>query len=454
MYIHSRNTLLLIALFISLPVLAESRDALVINELNSWNGWLSQADRNTKYCKMAASPFIFYRGTNHLFWKDFAGDSRLNQFGNADTKTWLQGDLHAYNFGAYDNDKGEVVYGLNDFDESMVADYQYDVWRMATSLILVAHENGDLSQSQQAAMLDAFSEAYLDAMANYRGNNDEDSIYFTKTNTYGLLDDFLAEAESKNSRKEMLDDWTVKVSGVRQFNLASPDLAAASSTETNAIKAAMPAYGNTLLGSLSYSSSYFKVKSVAHRLDAGTGSLGTPRFYVLIEGASSSQDDDRILDVKRQSKPTPYAYLGTAAQTTYNASFLNDAQRHAFAYLGLTKHTDDHLGWMNLSDGSYSVRERSPFKESFDTSTLTSNTRFNNLAEQWGTVLATAHARADEDFCPDFVNKSVDKQIDDMTDGKHEQFRTLVRDIAFAYAQQVEYDWQVFTNALAPSNCP
>ena len=451
-FARSLKTLSLCALLASSAVYAD-RASDVVTAISDWNSWLSSADRTAKYCKMAASPFIFYRGSNHLFWDDFAGDSRLNQFGSSDTRTWLQGDLHAYNFGAYDNDNGTVIYDFNDFDESMVADYQYDVWRMAASLVLIARENGDLSRSSQETMIDAFSEAYLDAMAAYRGNNNETTTEFTKSNTYGQLDDFLADVAAKNSRAEMLDEWTVKVSGVRKFNLTLSDFAAASSSEKSALIAAMASYGTTLSGGLSYSSAYFKVKDIARRLDAGTGSLGTPRYYMLIEGASSSQDDDRILDIKRQGKPTPYVYLGSSAQQTYNASFYNDAQRHALAYLATTAHTDDHLGWMLLSDGAYSVRERSPFKKSFDTVALDSTTSFNNLAEQWGTVMATAHARADQDFSTAFVSKSVDKQIDDLTNGYHSQFRSLVRSIAFSYADQVESDWQVFVNQLAPT-CP
>lgn len=68
-------------------------------------------------------------------------------------------------------------------------------------------------------------------------------------------------------------------------------------------------YGETLTGGLGWDTDYFRVKSVARRLAAGTGSLGTPRFYLLIEGPSADQDDDVILDVKRQGTPTAHAYI-------------------------------------------------------------------------------------------------------------------------------------------------
>lgn len=432
-------------------VLAEDRSTTVMNEITAWNDGLSAEDRQAKYCKMNDSAYVFYRGTNHLFWKDFAGDARLEEFGDDKTRAWIQGDLHAYNFGAFDNDDETVVYELNDFDEAMRADYQYDVWRMATSLVLIARENGGFNQNEQEDIVDAFSEAYLDAMADYRGNDDEIGLTFTAQNTYGKLDDFLENTENDNSRREMLDKWTNEVNGARQFDTALEKLSAVDATTRNAIIAAMPTYGNTLLGGLHYDADYFEVKDVARRLLAGTGSLGTPRFYVLIEGETTSQHDDRILDVKQQSRPTPYWYLGATTQLDYNTAFANDGQRHALAYLALTNHSDDHVGWMTLSDGVYSVRERSPFKESFPAETLDSNTRFLKLAEQWGTILATAHARSDKDFMPDCIAHSVDKQIDEQTDGHHSEFRALVRSIALPYADQVEADWQVFAGQ---TSCP
>lgn len=427
-------------------------DADANAEIAKWNAGLSVENRKAKYLKMASSAHTFYRGTNHLFWADFAGDERLSRFGNAKTITWLQGDLHTENFGAFDNDKGEVVYNVNDFDESIIADYQYDVWRMAVSLVLVARENGNLSREQREDAIDAFTESYLDTLASYRDNNEETVVYFTKDNTYGRLDDFLKEVEGDEDygRAAMLNEWTLEVDHIRHFDLSlekdgQPKLGKPTSQEREDTLTAMADYGKTLAGGLEYAEDHFKVKDIARRLFAGTGSLGRPRYYVLIEGENpDSNDDDRILDVKQQSKPTPYHYLSEEERIAYDRSFENDAQRHAAAYLALTKHTDDHLGWMQLSDGYYSVRELSPFKESLDTDKLNSEKRFIKLAEQWGIVLATAHARADKDFDEKLVPYSLEKQVDELTDGRHEEFRALVREVAFEYADQVEADWNNF----------
>lgn len=426
------------------------RAAFVTAQLDQYNANISAVDRNTKYCKMALSPFIFYRGTNHLFWADLAGDSRLDTFGGSGTKTWLQGDLHAENYGSYHNDENEIAYGLNDFDEAIIADYQYDLWRMATSLVLIMEQNGGYNSGERDDVLDAFTESYLDAVAGFRGNDDETSIYYTEENTYGKLDNFLRDVEEDESRVEMLNKWTdLDAYGQRIFDLSYEKLEAADVSIRNEITGAMTGYVATL--SQSFGSGYFNVKSIAKRINAGTGSLGTPRYYVLIEGPGSSQDDDVILDVKLQSKPTAYAYLDSGDQADYDAGFANDAQRHMEGYKALTKHTDDLLGWMDLSSGFYSVRERSPWKETFDTSTLTDETDMEKMAEQWGKILAASHARADKDYDDALVPHSFDKEVDEKTDGSHSDFRALVRQVAYEYADQVEEDYAIFLNAYSPT---
>lgn len=70
-----------------------------------------------KFRKMAASPFAFYRGSASLFYADVSRDA--DPFLNAQTsRVWIQGDLHAENFGTYMNGAGVLVFDVNDFDEA------------------------------------------------------------------------------------------------------------------------------------------------------------------------------------------------------------------------------------------------------------------------------------------------------------------------------------------------
>lgn len=441
---------------------ADDSTVPAIQAIDQWNSKLVDEVRGVKFCKMASSPFVFLRGSNHLFWQQYANDPRLTKFGSSKTKIWLQGDLHAENFGAFDNDQGEVVYSVNDFDAAVIADYQFDVWRMAVSIVLVARQNEklenkplEITQDQLEEVIDEFAESYLDTLASYRGNDKETQSYFTAKTTKGALSKFLKQTAKKESRVKMLNKWCSKKNNVRKFNLDDDRLDKVDLAVRKQIEHVIDDYRKTLRGDLKDNRDYFKVKDVAKRLRAGTGSIGTPRYYVLIEAKSDDPDDDRILDVKKQGAPPPpaYTFLGDDFRRQYDKNFGNHAQRHAKAFQALTKHTDDHLGWMQLSDGFYSVRERSPFKKTYDTTKLTSVKRFKSFARQWGAVLATAHGGADKDADKKLISYSFEKEVGEATDGKHKGFRQLVNEVAFEFADQVQRDYEQFVKQRKPVNC-
>jgi uncharacterized protein (DUF2252 family) len=225
----------------------------------------------------------------------------------------------------------------------------------------------------------------------------------------------------------------------------NPDLQAVPATTAQALTDALPAYGTTLAGGLRYSASYFQVKSVAERLHAGLGSLGTPRYYLLIEGATASSDDDRILDVKAEGAPSAYATLDPSARAlTEAASGGNPASRAALGARALGYRADDHLGTLQALGLSFLVRERSPYKETFDTTELTSVTRLTKLSTQWCATLATAHARADRDFDAATLPVNFEHEVSSLVSGKRSQFRAHIRQTAVNYAAQVETDYQTF----------
>jgi uncharacterized protein (DUF2252 family) len=254
-------------------------------------------------------------------------------------------------------------------------------------------------------------------------------------------------------KKGMLNRWTLIDDGSANFDIKNKKdkLERVDPDTRDIIEKAIAGYRGTLKDkALAEKDRYFKVKDVAFRLRAGTGSLGTPRFYVLIRGGNSGHlKHYRILDVKLQSEPTPYQYLDEETRNKYKKDYgENHALRHAEAYRKLTYRTDRFLGWMHLesltvSDGEnehdasgyYSVRERSPFKEAFPCEALDTRTAFAEMAEQWAEVLATDHTRANPVFPNHVLKKTNDKEKD---------FVHHVRDIAFEYADQVQVDWASF----------
>ena len=294
---------------------ASLRTEQITVALKTWNQDLTPADRHEKYRRMVLNAFTFYRGSNHLFWQDFANDARLGPFSSPETTTWLQGDLHTQNFGSFQDDQGTIVYDVNDFDEAAVADYQYDVVRLATSLLLMVANDPqvEFSPAEEAEIIDAFTRGYLTAMQQYAQGDDEINLVFTAENTYGRLDNFLVQvAEKKQARRKLLKNWTNRDGNSRSFDVEKSSLQDIDDSTETEIRAAWPGYLDRQAGNWDNKENYFTIKSIAQRLGAGIGSYGTQRYYLLIEGETDSAFDDRILDIKAQGKPSMYSFLGNS----------------------------------------------------------------------------------------------------------------------------------------------
>ncbi|MBI5513701.1 MAG: DUF2252 family protein [Deltaproteobacteria bacterium] len=434
-----------------------SRRAYLLDELTRHNAPLEATARRQKYEAMRASPFAFFRGSAHLFHRDaFGGPSeapgplRRSPFAAPDAVTWVLGDAHTANFGAFDDDRGQVVYDLNDFDEAWVASYVLDVWRLATSVALVAGENGTPDGAERAELLEALAEGYLSALEGFRGNDLERDAQVTEANAYGRLDEFLDEVARDRSRRELLDDWTLVSGGRRRLRDDDPRLGAATADERAALAAGVTAYREGLTSDLRRDAGYFRVLDVARRLDAGTGSLGTARYYLLVEGPSGSLHDDRILDVKRQGSPSFLRYLSSQARAAYGARFPEGRAgcRVASAQRAMLARADDHAGCLSALGGSFSVRERTPARETLDTRGLDSGPRLRHLVAQWASILAAAHARADRDFDPGYVQGSFEDAALRAVGARRSRFRAEVRQVAVAYAAQVAVDHALFVAAL------
>src|SRR6202020_1647961 len=85
---------------------------------------------------MAVSPFGYFRGAVPVMAYD------LSLTGNTGICNQLCGDAHVRNLGAFAAPDGRIVFDINDFDETIVAPFEWDVKRMATSLVLAGREAG------------------------------------------------------------------------------------------------------------------------------------------------------------------------------------------------------------------------------------------------------------------------------------------------------------------------
>lgn len=417
-------------------------------ELARFNGLSHIHNRVEKFNRMSESPFAFYRGTAHLFFRDLAsrGLPLSSPFANSQSRTWIQGDLHLNNFGVFRDGEGDIVFDLNDFDESWVACYLYDLWRGAVSMLLTAWQNG-FEQDQSRIFVIEFCNAYIRELERARGKEGRNLDKVTIEKAHGPLRKLLEKAQKKKSRKSMLDSWTHKINGVRRFKDEDPELEEVSNDDFRLISSAIAAYKEHLPNKLRGKKAYFKVLDVAKRLGAGVGSLGTPRYYVLIRGRDENPDTCRILDVKEQGLPSFFPFLDKAEQTHLLSVYPEDRAglRVAHAQQALLMDPDRHLGGISILGHSFSVRERSPFKKSLKVEKLKKFDDFQEMCGHWGSILAAAQARADKDYeDSDLVEHILEEVVIDLVCGKEEAFAQETLAFAEAYAEQVSTDYDLF----------
>jgi uncharacterized protein (DUF2252 family) len=441
------SLLLAVSAVIALPITAQAatpRASWVTQNIYTYNHpYAAQLPQElaTKMNTMSTSAFAFYRGSAQLFYIDMK--TRSSAYTNATTsKIWLEGDMHLQNVGALVDASGNKVFDVNDFDEGYWGPYTWDVWRMATSILLAAKEQG-ISSSDRDALVDNFVESYLDKMTDFSGNNDENSYRLTTSNTNGDVKDVIQALDGKK-RSDLLDKYTSVVSGKRVFLNAS-NMQVLSTTTYNAINTAMSSYISSIASSKRYATSYYKLKDARLKLGSGVGSLGRYRYYLLIEGPTSSNSDDVILEMKQEASSSVAIAAGSLMPASAYGS--NQGERVALTLKAQTSNADVLTGWTTVSGVNYFLREKSPFQQDFDYTTLTSYSEWMDATGYLGKIVAKIHAISDKDYDSTLIASGVDKAISDITNGKHDQFRAEVRSFAKDYATQVEYDYASFRSA-------
>ena len=100
------------------------------------------------------------------------------------------------------NYHGQAIFCMDDFDDSIVADYQFDLWRMAISIILDCRDNGVFDDSTQKKAVMGFARGYMSEMASHQDEDPKNEVHLTKDTAEGLIKKFLEKVEKKKSRKK------------------------------------------------------------------------------------------------------------------------------------------------------------------------------------------------------------------------------------------------------------
>lgn len=424
---------------------ATQRSAWVVGQVYNYNHPFAATDSTdlaTKMSTMAGDVFSFYRGTDHIFYQDML---TLPASGYATTQTgytWLGGDTHIGNFGAWQDSSGNTVFSVDDFDEGYLGQYVWDLRRLATSMVLAGRANG-LADSDITTAIKTMVSAYVSEMSNFQGSSAELSFQLKNGNTSGAVQNTIS-ASSGDSRSSLLSKYTQVSGSTRSFQTIAGTLVAVNSTTYNAITAAMSSYISSIASSKQYKASYYTVKDIRQKLGSGVGSLGKLRYYVLIEGPSSSTSDDVILEVKQEvSSAVAEVDNGQLPAADYSGS---EANRVAMTNKAQTINADVLVGYAPISGMNFYFHEKSPYAEDFDYTQLSSAGKLNTAATYLGQALASAHALSDQDYNSSIVTYSIDKQVSNAVTSSS-GLQSEISTFAFNYAAQVQLDWQSFVSA-------
>ena len=264
--------------------------------------------------------------------------------------------------------------------------------------------------------------------------------FLTVKRSTGILKDELKRAKKKESRKHMLNKWTHNIDGERKFDVSLEKLKKLSSEKFDEISAAIEKYIQTLENTQEFSDNHFKIKDITQRLLSGLGSFGVPRYYILLEGEDDKVDDDIILDVKWQSAPTAYRFMDDEFKQNYDQSFDNEGQRYVKSYRDMIKYDDPYLGYMQLLDGVYAVREVSPYKSYIAIEDLTKKKDYHLMVKYWAQIIASYHILSHKQF--DRI------QFKDMTNNDPAGFGELIYEIALEFATLTKEEWRLFKTTV------
>lgn len=273
-----------------------------------------------KYKAMRTSPFVFLRGTCHLFYARLPREDLLDDA----PPVWICGDMHLENFGSYKADNRLIYFDNNDFDEACLAPPMYELVRLLTS-VLVGAADLKLSRAQALALCHTALDAYSNALAVGK------SRWIEAETAVGLVRE-LFDALASRTRAAHLDRRTVLKGKTRVLKVDGKKALPVTAQQRAAVTEFMQRFAAS-----EPDPEFYRVLDVGRRI-AGTGSLGVDRYVILVEG-KGSPDGNYLIDLKEALPSalvprlrTPQPQWQTEAQRVVEVQRRNQAVSQAFLH--------------------------------------------------------------------------------------------------------------------------
>ena len=369
-----------------------------------------------KYERMLASPFGFFRGAVPVMAADLAllpHTGIVNQ---------ICGDAHVRNLGAFAAPDGRLLFDINDFDETIRGPFEWDLKRLATSLVLAAREtNGKGNAGKQA---DA---AVLEFVSSYRKLIETLSrmpvLEVARYQVHRLqritpVSEALLKAE-RATPLHTLEILTVAAKKGRCFRDDPPVLRRLKPQQARAVLASLKSYRDSLQPERQHFLAQYRPLDVAFKV-VGTGSVALRDYLVYLEG--NGERDPLFLQVKEEPGSAYAPYLPATPTGGHHGRRVVEGQR------AMQFQSDPFLGWTTIANREYMVRQLNDHKGSIEIADLQGQGLID-YGRICGELLARGHARAG-DAC--LVAGYL---------GTGAKFATALARFADAYADQTEADW-------------
>ena len=371
-----------------------------------------------KWSHMASSPFGFFRGAVPLMAADLAHLPRTGLMAQ------ICGDAHVQNMGAFEAPDGRLIFDINDFDESIIGPWEWDVKRMAASLVLAGREAGNSEKQCGNAVL-AFARWYRVWMHRF---SQMPSVELARFQVYREIDpvrSVLRKAE-RATPVHNLEKLTVLRAGKHVFRDRKPTQYHVSKQEADLAVASLRAYPRTLLRERAHFFLQYRVEDVAFRV-VGTGSVGLRDYVVLMFGGAIS--DPLFIQIKEEpgSAYAPYLPHSPVAR--------HQGQRVAEGGRAMQMQSDIFLGWTSIGRRDYVVRQLRDHKAGIEEEDLKGRGLLE-YAEMCGELLSKGHARSG-DSC------AIAGYL-----GNNDKFDQAMGAFGVTYADQTVKDWEALRHAI------
>ena len=401
---------------VELNIKARTKSPLVLLE-RSMHGRVPALVK-LKYELMAQSPFGYFRGAVPVMAADLA------VLPNTGIVSQLCGDAHVRNLGAFAAPDGRLVFDINDFDESIRGPFEWDLKRMATSLMLA----GRAASQKESCAQNAVEKCIARYVAQMRAFAKMSHLDVGRYQVHRLgevvpIHEALLKAERAtpiHTLDQLTEPVSAKQGASRRFKESKPMLTRVTGAQAEAVLASLGPYREILEPQRRHLLSFYRPVDVAFKV-VGTGSVGLRDYCVYFEG--NIPCDPLFLQIKEEPDSAYTAYLPDAHPPHHNGQRVAEGQK------AMQVQSDPFLGWTHIGSRQYLVRQLNDHKGSIDIQAL-SGSGLQAYGEVCGELLARGHARSGD---PLIIAGYL---------GNGESFVQALVKFGALYSDQTEKDWK------------